>query len=170
MHVHTIMRALKELCSRNLYKTENISINSNWNHILELDNKGNKFDDDNIDSKSETNSISESERPTETLVHGFIASQRIHDLQDKLIEIAPAEGQRPLGIFKDKHAEEMSFPTLFFGNPRGNDILQIFRYQEIVKWELMHCSGHFSYHITNLFFNTMQIIIENVMSCISVRI
>ena len=135
-----------------------------------MDNKGNKYDDDNIDNKSETDSISESERPTETLVHGFIASQRIHDLQDKLIEIAPAEGQRPLGIFKDKHAEEMSFPTLFFGNPRDNDILQRFRYQEIVKWEVMHYSGDFSYHITNFLFKAMRIIIEKVMSCISVRI
>ena len=34
----------------------------------------------------------------------------------------------------------------------------------------MHCSGHFSYHITNLFFKTMWILIEKVMSCISVRI
>ena len=64
----------------------------------------------------------------------------------------------------------MSFPTLFFGNPRDDDIVQIFCYQEIVKWELMHCSGHFSYHITNLFFKTVQILIEKVMSCISIRI
>ena len=66
--VHTIMRALKELCSQNLYKIKIISINSNWNHILELDNRDNKFEDDNIDSKSETDSISETEKPTETLV------------------------------------------------------------------------------------------------------
>jgi hypothetical protein len=33
------------------------------------------------------------EAPTETLVHGLIESQRIYDLQDKIIEVAPAEGQ-----------------------------------------------------------------------------
>ena len=30
---------------------------------------------------------------TETLVHGFVEPRRIHDLQEKLIELAPDEGQ-----------------------------------------------------------------------------
>jgi hypothetical protein len=113
---------------------------------------------------------SDNERPTETLVHGFIESQHIHDLQDKIIEVAPAEGKRPLGIFKDKYAKEMNFPTLFYGNPHDNDIVKRFSYQKIVKWELLHASGDFSYHTTNLFFKTMQIIIDKVLSCIWVRI
>lgn len=87
------MTSLKELCSRSLYKTEKISINSNWNHILKLNSEDNTFDNENIDSECETNSISTSERPTKTLVHGLTGSQRIHDLQDKIIEIAPVEGQ-----------------------------------------------------------------------------
>jgi len=64
----------------------------------------------------------------------------------------------------------MSFPTLFFGDARDNDIVQRFRYQEIVKWELMHYNGDFSYHITIFFFKTMRIIIEKFMSSISIRI
>ena len=51
-------------------------------------------------------------------------TQRIHDLQDKIIEIARVEGKRPLGIFKDKFVEEMNFPTLFYGDPRPNDIME----------------------------------------------
>jgi hypothetical protein len=43
-------------------------------------------------------------------------------LQDKIVEIAPAEGQHPLGIFKEKFVEEMNFPTLFYGDPRPSDI------------------------------------------------
>jgi exonuclease III len=110
------------------------------------------------------------EKPTETLVHGFIESQRIYDLQDKIIEVAPAEGQRPLGIFKDKFAEEMNFPTLFFGDPRDDDIVKNFTYLQIVKWELQHSSGDFSYHTTNLFFKTMRILIDKVLSCMWIRI
>jgi hypothetical protein len=45
-------------------------------------------------------------------------------LQDKIVEIAPAKGQCPLGIFKDKFAEEMNFPTLFYGYPCGTDITE----------------------------------------------
>jgi hypothetical protein len=64
------------------------------------------------------------ERPTETLIHGFTESQCIRDLQDKIVELAPAEGQCPLGIFKDKFVEEMNFPTLFYGDPHDNDIME----------------------------------------------
>jgi hypothetical protein len=109
---------------------------------------------------------SDNERPTETLVHGFIESQCLYDLQNKIIEVAPVEGQRPLGIFKDKFAEKMNFPTLFYGDPRDDDNVKRFSYLKIVKWELLHDSYDFSYHTTNLFFKTMRIIIDNVLSCI----
>lgn len=33
--VHNVMKALKELCSRNLYKSENTSISRNWDNILQ---------------------------------------------------------------------------------------------------------------------------------------
>jgi hypothetical protein len=49
------------------------------------------------------------------LIHGFTDSQQIHGLQDKILEIAPAKGKHPIGIFKDKFVEEMNFPTLFYG-------------------------------------------------------
>jgi hypothetical protein len=145
------MRALKELCSRTLYKAENISINKEWVDVLEQDSKK-CMENTNFDCESDMETESNSERPSETLVHGFIESQCIHDLQDKIIEVTPAEGQCPLGIFMDKYAEEMNFPTLFYGNLRDDDIVKRFSYQKIVKWELLHASGDFSYHTTNLFF------------------
>ena len=133
MCVHIVMNALKQLCSMNLYKAENIRINREWDHILQTYNNNN-IEIGNNDSDSETNySELEREMTTETLVHGFVESRRIHDLQEKLIELAPDEGQRPLGIFTDKYAEEMSFPTLFFGNPRDDDITKIFSYHKIVQ-------------------------------------
>jgi hypothetical protein len=45
-------------------------------------------------------------------------------LQDKIIEIAPVEGKHPLGIFKETFAEEMSFPTFFYGYPCASDIME----------------------------------------------
>jgi hypothetical protein len=65
-------------------------------------------------------------------VHGFTDSQCTHDLQDKIVEISPAEGQRPLGIFKDRFAEEMNFQTLFYGDPHATDITERFSYHKIV--------------------------------------
>ena len=115
------MKALKELCFRALYKAQNICINENWNNILgeEDDNFAETLENA---SEFDTSDESENETPAETLVHGFTNSQCIRDLQDKIVKIAPAEGQRPLGIFKDKFPEEMKFPTLFYGDPHATDI------------------------------------------------
>jgi hypothetical protein len=98
--VHIVMKTLKELCSRTLYKAENICIIENWNHVLEQgnDNSAQTFD---TTIEFDTSDESEIERPAETLIHGFTDSQRIHDLQDKIVKITPTEGKRPLGIFKD---------------------------------------------------------------------
>ena len=117
------MKALKELCSRALYKSHNISINDNWNTILAEEDANSTKTLENA-SEFDTSDESENETPAEILVHGFIDSQCSHDLQDKIVEIAPAEGQCPLGIFKEKFVEEMIFPTLFYGDPCGTDITE----------------------------------------------
>jgi hypothetical protein len=169
VRVNIVMRELQQLCSISLYKAENISINKQWSFVLEQSNH-NCIDNENYDYGSDMDIELDNEKPTETLVHGFIESQRIYDSQDKIIEVAPAEGQRRLGIFKDKFAEEMNFPTLFFGDPCDDDIVKNFTYVEIVKWELLHSSSDFSYHTTNLFFKTMRILIDKVLSCMWIRI
>ena len=106
----------------------------------------------NDESESEDTEL-ETKNPIETLVHGFIESRRIHDLQDRIFEFAPVEGQKPHAIFKDKFAEEMTFSTLFFGNPHDDGITKRLSYQNIVKWELLHYSGDFMYLITIYFLN-----------------
>jgi hypothetical protein len=51
-----------------------------------------------------------------------------------------------------------------------DDIVKRFSYQKIVKWELLHASGDFSYHTTNLFFKMVRTIIDKVLSCMWIRI
>jgi hypothetical protein len=123
VRVHVVMKELKELCSRALYKTKNICINDNWNNVL-AEEDANSAETLENPSEFDTSDELENETPAETLVHGFIDSQCIRDLQDKIVEIALVEGERPLGIFKDKFAEEMNFPTLFYGYPRATDITE----------------------------------------------
>jgi len=116
VRVRKVMKSLKRLCSRYLYKAQKICINREWNRTLRANNDETMQTYD-IESEPDTDIDMDLEQPTETLVHGLTESRRIHDLQDKILEIAPAEGQRPLGIFKDKYAEEMTFPSLFYGDP-----------------------------------------------------
>ena len=73
----------------------------------------------------------EHNEPLETLVHGFTKSRSIHKIQDKIIDVAPAQEHCQIGIFKDKYVEEINFSTLFFENPRDEDIVKRFSHQNI---------------------------------------
>jgi hypothetical protein len=111
--VHVVMKELKKLCSRALYKAKNICIiNANWNNVV-IEEHGNSIETLENRSDSDTSDESKTETPAETLVHGFTDSQCISDLQDKIVEIAHGKGQCSLRIFKDKFIEEMNFTTLF---------------------------------------------------------
>jgi hypothetical protein len=100
---------------------QNICINEKSNNVLVEEDENSTQTRENA-SEFDTRDESENETPAETLMHGFTDSQCIRDLQDKIVKIAPTEGQRPLGIFNDKFIEEMNFPTLFYGYPRPTDI------------------------------------------------
>ena len=89
--MHVVMKALKELCSRALYKAQNICINENWNNVLGEEDENSPENLEN-DSENDTSDESENETPVETLVHEFNDSQCIRDLQDKIVEIAHVEG------------------------------------------------------------------------------
>jgi hypothetical protein len=71
--VHVVMKALKELCFRALYKAENICINGNWNSVL-AEEHGNSTDTLENPSDFDTSDESENETPAKTLVHGFTDS------------------------------------------------------------------------------------------------
>jgi len=49
------------------------------------------------------------------MVHGFMDSCNIYDIQNNKINIAPGVGYIPLGILQDKYSHKVSFPTLFHG-------------------------------------------------------
>ena len=104
------------------------------------------------------------------MVHGFANSYNIFDLQNNQINIAPREGYAPLGIFRDKYSEEMSFPTLFYGEKRPYDISTNFSYQKIARWEVLHKEHDFAYHITNLFYKAIRVILNQVFNSVSIRI
>jgi hypothetical protein len=73
VHVHAVMKALKELCSRALYKVENICINANWNNVL-VEEHGNSADTLENPSDFDASDESDNETAIETLVHGFTDS------------------------------------------------------------------------------------------------
>ncbi|XP_059070801.1 uncharacterized protein LOC131860407 [Cryptomeria japonica] len=164
-----IMQALFQLSSTPLYKLQNVQINKDWQAIVQH-NSNNQETIQTNNTDTDTDSDMEQEQPSETLIHGFTESRCIHQMQDKILEIAPAQDNCPIGIFQDKYAEEMNFPTLFFGSARDDDITKRFTYQKIAQWELLTSHRQFAYHTTNLFFKTVKVLIQQVISTMWVRI
>jgi hypothetical protein len=68
VRVHVVMKSLKELCSKAMYKAQNICINENWNSVL---GEGDDKSAQTLKTASEFDTIdeSETETPAETLVH-----------------------------------------------------------------------------------------------------
>jgi len=64
----------------------------------------------------------------------------------------------------------MSFPRLFYGEKRPDDITKKFTYQNNAQWELLHKDHEFSYHIKNLFYKAVHILVNQVLNCIWIRI
>ena len=64
----------------------------------------------------------------------------------------------------------MSFPTLFFGEKRPEDMTNNLSYQKTARWEVLHKEHDFAYHTTNLFYKAVRIIVKQVFNSICVRI
>ena len=158
------MKALKKLCKIILYKLKNATINENWKEAFLQNQEAYQSSSEVEDSEHDNQ---ENDEPmTKTLVHGFIDAHIIHDLVNKQINIAHTVGYMPLGIFKDKHLEEMSFISLLYGNKCPINISENFTYQKICHWEELHKNHDFSYHATNIFYKAVRIIINQVLNTI----
>ena len=93
------MNALRSLATTPLYTEQKVHIVENWKTITETRQQQSsmnicfqpKIDDDNYELDDD---------PTaKSLIHWFNDTQSIKDLDTTIIQIAPLEGIKPLGIF-----------------------------------------------------------------------
>lgn len=149
-----------------LYKMQEVKLNDNWQkhlHYCEEQKpsiESSSSDDDNAISSNgnDNDNPNTTKIETDTLIHDYTEPRTIHSLQDKVIEIAPTKENQPLGIFQDKYAEEMNFPTLFFGEPRDKEISKGFHTKKLpngsykIQIDLLHiipltCSSKLSKYL-----------------------
>ena len=134
-----IMNAAKYLVNTPLYVEENVIISDTWINDHQNDVEHfvvNDEDRDIVNSKeSEAMEIDDNEWNE---VHEPINLTSNDTLwqDNNAIAFAPGEGRFPLSILRDKHAEELSFPTIYCGHARqlSSDV----SYTKICKWELRH--------------------------------
>jgi len=51
------------------------------------------------------------------MIHNFLEAPNLIDYENIIYSIAPNQHFHLLGLFKDKHLEELKFSTLFYGQP-----------------------------------------------------
>ena len=70
-----------------------------------------------------------------------------------ILNLAPAEGSRPLSVFRDKFSEEMAYPGIFLGQgrPENDKRLTPVHYSEICKSELRRSDRRAAMCVENIF-------------------
>ena len=58
--------------------------------------------------------------------------------RQNILNVAPAEGNRPLRIFRDKYSEQLAYPGIFLGQKRPENEHRMVKvhYSDICKSEL----------------------------------
>ena len=80
-------------------------------------------------------------------------------MKDKTYNFVPAEGNRPLSIFRDQYSEEMAYPGIFLGQKRPDDKQRIksVYYSEICKSELRQFDQQAAMCVENIFFKAKKL-------------
>ena len=84
------MQALFDLKNMTLYKMHNVQINDNWIQTLQMRNDNDLCGNDGS-SISNFESDVDFKKLNDSVIHGYIDSRCIHNMEDKIIEIAPAK-------------------------------------------------------------------------------
>lgn len=96
--------------------------------------------------------------------------QAANELSGQAINVAPAEGSKPLGIFPDKHSEELGFPKTFCGMARPADRPTKVSYADIVKWVLRNTDRRAANSTRNICFKMKKHLIMQVSHAVWIRV
>ena len=82
-----------------------------------------------------------------------------NDERQHVLNVAPAEGSRPLSVFGNKYCEELAYPGIFLGQKRqGNkDRIVKVHYSDICKSELRRSDRRAAMNVENIFYKTKKL-------------
>ena len=78
-----------------------------------------------------------------------------------ILNVAPAEGNRPLSIFRDKYSEELEYPGIFLGQPRS--LSKQVHYSDICKSELRRSDRRAAMCVENIIFKTKKLHMKTIL-------
>ena len=145
-----------------LYQEEGIVLNKSWNqNSTEIETDDDPVEENDTEKSPDTNpwnKTGEGAFPLGSL-DTILVPQDLTNEACQVYSIAPAEGNTPVSIFMDKHAEKLAFPILFCGKPRPNntDRPVNISYSDICKSELRRAGGRMAKNIPNMFFKYQKL-------------
>ena len=76
-----------------------------------------------------------------------------------VLNVAPAEGSRPLSLFRDKCCEELAYPGIFLGQNKQDNKDRIVKvhYSDICKSELRRSDRRAAMNVENIFYKTKKL-------------
>ena len=155
---HKVVQAVHWLTSNSgLYQDEGVALNADWiidfnGEILETESSEsachqqyvtdeqncNNVASHNLDDEDEW-SEDEVEVPAGVTDTMLTVTDFLEDNEHQnILNVAPAEGNRPLSIFRDKHSEELAYPGIFLGQKRPENEHRMVKvhYSDVCKSEL----------------------------------
>ena len=179
---HKVVEAALWLMSNsNLYKSEGIVFNQDWvkNYNEEIISQDESFDNgygsdqqsvnneqscNNVDSEKTDSehewSEDEAEIPTGVTDTMLTPTDFLEDNErQSILNVAPAEGNRPLSIFRDMYSEELAYPGIFLGQkrPEMKDRKVKVYYSDICKSELRRSDRRAAMCVENIFYKTKKL-------------
>ena len=126
---------------------------------------------DHCDNDSNDEWCEETEHPS-GVMDTLLQEPDIAEHADNIISFAPAEGNRPLGIFIDKDSEFLSFPSIFCGKRRAenSDRLVPVHYSTICKWELRAQDRRVAQSVPNIFYKLKKLQIKQIQGSASLSL
>ncbi|KAG5674792.1 hypothetical protein PVAND_004740 [Polypedilum vanderplanki] len=110
-----IWEAARLLCDTPLYKQENITLNANMEpNVMEQN-------DADMEALRLAETVRQEPEPStsnQNLSDLHLPEETLLDTNDAF-RFAPGEGETPIPMFMDPYCEELAFPTIWFGHPRG---------------------------------------------------
>ncbi len=159
-----------------MYQEQGITLDESWMTRIEpetvsgdLENENSNGSDDQTNPEDDW-SEDEAEIPTGVTDNMLSAPDFVDDNERQdIYNFAPAEGNRPLSIFRDQYSEEMAYPGIFLGEkrPDDNQRLKNVYYSEICKSELRQFDRRAAMCVENIFFKAKKITDEIVIGAIT---
>ena len=145
----------------NVYDDNSDTVESNEHdkQSTVIDGNSTNIDFQTIDHKDEW-SEDEIETPAGVTDTMLTSTDFLEDNErQNILNVAPAEGNRPLSIFRDKYSEELAYPGIFLGQRRLESKAQTTKvlYSDICKSELRRSDRRAAMCVENIFYKTKKL-------------